>query len=105
MQENFDEVLATDFCPVLLRLVQSLGAFAGVGSINIEEKDVATGIANAAHDLFNLRHIRAAIEMHTQDVEPGACQLHAGGGAETARGTNNQAPRSGAYVFRHNESL
>src|SRR5208282_6189527 len=103
MQENLNEVLAAGFFPMLLHLVQSLRSFSGVGSINIEEADVAAGFTNVRDDLLNLRHIRPAIKMHTQDIESTARQLQAGGGAETARRTDNQAPWSGANTFRHNQ--
>ena len=102
MQQDLDEVLAAGLFPMLLHLVQGFRPFAGVGSINIKKENVAAGFANARDDLFNLRHILAAIKMHAKDIESGARQFQADGGAKTARRTHNQAPRRGAYIFRHN---
>ena len=73
------------FLPIVLHLVQSLSAFGGVGGVDIEEQNLAPGPANARDDLFDLRHIRAAIKMYAKDVEPAASQLQTGGGPKAAR--------------------
>src|SRR5208337_1421945 len=78
----------------------SFRALGRVRSIYIEEQDLPPSVLNALHNLLHLRHIGAPIKMHTENVQPGARQFEACGGAETARRTDNQPPGRGS-CFRH----
>ena len=99
MQQDLNEVLAASLLPLLLHLVQGLRPFAGVGSIDIEKEDVAAGFANAGDDLFDLRHVLAAIKMHAEDIESASAPIP-GLRRRQSRSTNPQSsPTAWGFQF------
>ena len=54
MEENLDEVLAAEFLPMLLHLVEHLGALCGVGGVGIEEDDFAPGRPDRPDDFVDV---------------------------------------------------
>jgi hypothetical protein len=79
-------------------LAGDLGALVGVGGVDVEEHRLAAERLDLAGDPLDVGHGRLAVQVHAEDVEPGARQCQARRFAESRRRAERERP---AIQFDH----
>ena len=69
-----------------------LRALVGVGGVDVEKMRAASERLDAGHDALGAGQRRPPVEMHAEDVEPGARQREGGGAAEAGGSAEDERP-------------